>query len=496
MKTILGALLLPLKLCAWLLVFCVPTLGVWLASSIAAYLGGPVWLACATGLFLFPVLPLAWDIWATRRFERKQDEREAAAKPRTKRHVSFTDRLILRTFFLNIGFVALLVGAYPQLGFTAIATRGDWILDGWKSPRADVVRPVLFAAAEGLEWAYQLSRENPYERFDDEEPTPTPTPDEFGDTETRVLPPTPTQTPTPESAPRAPGDPPAWPMPDELHPLVAEMPESVKTSYEDVARYIGAHESDPFLRVKALNDFIAHRVAYDVPALSAAQFPPQDPKTVFETKLAVCAGYAKLLVAMAEITGDEVVYVTGVSRDESGGVAGGGHAWNAARIAGKWYLIDTTWNAGYVNGDTFTRRYRTDYLFTPPEAFGSDHLPDEEHWQLRPDPITRGEFIRQPMLRPEFHALGLRLLTPRRSQVDATGGTVVVRIDNPNRKKIFANAVPRPSGQVIDCETSGVREIQLRCAVPAGETYALRLFAGPPQETWYPMVGQFEVVSR
>lgn len=40
------------------IVVVVPALGVWVGSSLAAYLNGPVWLACLAGLLLFPVLPL------------------------------------------------------------------------------------------------------------------------------------------------------------------------------------------------------------------------------------------------------------------------------------------------------------------------------------------------------------------------------------------------------------------------------------------------------
>ena len=66
--------------------------------------------------------------------------------------------------------------------------------------------------------------------------------------------------------------------------------------------------------------------------------------------------------------GIEVIYVTGNSRDQHGAVDGVGHAWNAVRIEDEWYLMDATWDAGYVTGDTFTKQYETTYLFPPPEV--------------------------------------------------------------------------------------------------------------------------------
>src|SRR5690606_38214173 len=112
-----GLLSLPLfglKCLIWTLVVAVPLLAVWLASSLAAFLDGPIWVACAAGLLLFPVLPLAWDLWATSRWERGQERREREGKPRGERHLPFADRMVLRTFFLNVGFLVALVAAFPQ----------------------------------------------------------------------------------------------------------------------------------------------------------------------------------------------------------------------------------------------------------------------------------------------------------------------------------------------------------------------------------------------
>ena len=113
------------------------------------------------------------------------------------------------------------------------------------------------------------------------------------------------------------------------------MPATTKRSVTDVGRYIAARVNDPWERVKAIHDFTATHVAYDAPALVAGTYPPQDAETVLRNGLGVCAGYANLSKAIADVTGDHVVVVVGDSRDRNGGVAGGGHAWNAVRIGEK-----------------------------------------------------------------------------------------------------------------------------------------------------------------
>ena len=57
----------------------------------------------------------------------------------------------------------------------------------------------------------------------------------------------------------------------------------------------------------------------------------------------------KLLEALGQAIGEEIVYVTGDSRSSTSDLEGQSHAWNAAKIEGKWYLIDPTWNSGYVD---------------------------------------------------------------------------------------------------------------------------------------------------
>src|SRR5690606_30902274 len=78
------ALLLALKTCAWALVVAVPLLGVWAGSSLAVYADGPIWAAIVAGLCAFPLLPLAWEGFASLRRARKD-------KP-SPRFLTFADR--------------------------------------------------------------------------------------------------------------------------------------------------------------------------------------------------------------------------------------------------------------------------------------------------------------------------------------------------------------------------------------------------------------------
>ena len=515
-----------LKAIGWLLkglwyalVITTPVLGFWLASSLAAYLNGPVWVAWVAGVLAFPTLPLLWELIGHWRYQKKVERRRADGDEVRGRILTLSDRIVLRTLVINLVFLGVLAGLFPQAGFMALSTRGDWMLEERQQPWAEQTRAALFATAGGLEWLYNSTRDNPYEKWkedEDDEPVPTPvggeleradksaTDDGSGDDssstgddkateeeETANSQPDEQPDPTPSRG----GGPPSWPMPAKLHPAVATMPASAETSPEAVAKYIAARESDPYLRVKALYDYVTDRIRYDAPALAAGEYPPQDPETVFEARKAVCAGYAKLLDKMAETIGVNVVYVTGVSRDRNGDVGGNGHAWNAVEIDQKWYLIDATWGAGFVEGDKFTKRYNTEYLFTPPKVLGLDHFPDDEKWQLRDEPLTRGAFMRQPMLRAGFFERGLKLIDPRRSQI-TVDGPASLTVERPAGQYLLARLDATGGGKSKRCRVQGRKRVDVRCDIDRAGTYEVRLFANDSRQGQYDFVGKIGVNAR
>lgn len=494
-----GAIVLVLKTIAWAIVIAVPLLGVWAGSSLAVYWDQPIGAALVAGLCAFPLLPLAWEgVSALRRSRRE--------KP-PARVLTFADRLIVRTFVLNFVFLAAFLALWPVPIFEALASRGDWMLQGRTDERSESIRAGLLALADGMSWLYEAAKEdNPYEDeapavLPTPQPTPQPTPEP-----TRPSRPDPAPTPTHEAihedaharVARLRGSaPPRWPLPDDLHPLVRALPSDRETSIESVARYIAENEHDPYLRVKALHDYVADRIAYDAPVLSQPQssWPSQDAETVFASRRGVCAGYAHLMVALGEVTGDHIVYVVGDSRDEDDGISGVGHAWNAVEIEGRWYLMDATWDAGSVEGDRFTKQYDSDYFLTPPEMFSLDHLPEDPAWQLREDPVTRGEFVRQPRLKPGFFRAGFRLVTPDRSHVTARGA-FVARIDNPASHFALARIRPhRSSSQGERCDVTGGRTIEVRCRIPADGLWDVLVFESAERYATYWDVASFQVAG-
>jgi transglutaminase-like putative cysteine protease len=454
------------------LALALPLLGAWVASTLVVHHESSREMAVAVGLGIALVFPLAWEFLSL-------PPRQPGGA-RSQRLLKLRTRLLLRTWAVNFLFMAGALLISPRGVFTALSTRGDWMLPASGGPAIETARRLLFTAADGVEWAYVLATDNPYKDQlialvprppPQEQPRPgprvepLPSPSEPQKPSSSVTPPTaedPAKEPgsptgdTPQDPPddgdsdvmiswkpepKPPGSEPepepkrepkrepvllnpdnpidlaalkwkpevppsekpapfrgggrfTYPFLRELHPAVASVPSHMETDLASVAKYLVSRERDPFQRVKALHDYVADRVVYDVESLRTRNFASQLPADVFKSRKGVCAGYSNLLAAMGQAAGEEIVSIVGesLSQDTESGYES--HAWNAARIEGEWYLLDATWDAGAVLGDLYGRGYGTTYLFMPPRQFLSSHIPDDPAWQLLDPPLSRGEAMR------------------------------------------------------------------------------------------------------
>ncbi len=165
-----------LKASFWATVLAIPVLGIWIASSLAAYGNGPTWMAVLGGALLFPVLPLAWEAFAARRRSRKKAKSSGSflddldSRRRTEHVLNFGDRLLIRTLAINVVFVFGLLALSPRTAFNALTARGDWFLDNVEQPWVAKARLTILRGADKAEWLANLQEPNPYADMG-EEPT-------------------------------------------------------------------------------------------------------------------------------------------------------------------------------------------------------------------------------------------------------------------------------------------------------------------------------------
>lgn len=173
---------------------------------------------------------------------------------------------------------------------------------------------------------------------------------------------------------------------------------------EEINRVAGSD----FEKAKLAHDVTAVLISYDAASFWSGNLPPQDFASVIRSRKAVCEGYAAVYQKLCDNLGVTCRTIHGYARGVGSSlvteadVTEPNHAWNMVQLEGNWYLVDCTWDSGYMEGRAAKQRYSTDWLFLRPEHFIYSHLPEQQRDQLLATPLSPQEFSNLPDLRPKF----------------------------------------------------------------------------------------------
>lgn len=143
-------------------------------------------------------------------------------------------------------------------------------------------------------------------------------------------------------------------------------------------------------KARAVHDWLAENIYYDIDALRTGDYEASDAISVLENKRGVCEGYANLAAALLRNCGIPCAvqggYALGVGTDrvwnsDNINPAESNHAWNEICADGRWILMDATWdsrnvyeNESYIKGEYIERVYfDTDIVF-----FSLSHMAMEQ----------------------------------------------------------------------------------------------------------------------
>lgn len=256
--------------------------------------------------------------------------------------------------------------------------------------------------------------------------------------------------------------------------------------------------------VRLFHDWLAVNIRYDVKAYTSGRYPDQDFIQVIKSGMAVCSGYSNAFDKMCELARIKSEIVSGYSRGYgfslygSESMDGQKHSWNAVQCDGVWYLIDITWDAGFIEDRKFVQRYSVNYLFPEAHKFIYSHFPDQNHWQLLDRPISSQQFRDLPDMRKEFFTYGIDLLDPVK-KVNKVDNSYSIRLKTAEGVKLKANVFDSRGkkiegasfSQQIKKDTWQVDFYFLK----AGKWQVL-LYAKTENQESYSSFGQFGVQSR
>jgi putative cell wall-binding protein len=132
-----------------------------------------------------------------------------------------------------------------------------------------------------------------------------------------------------------------------------------------------------FQKEKAVHDYIANNVQYDVENYYNNTIPRESysPYGALIKGIAVCEGYAEATDLLLNLAGIESTIVVG---EADNGSARGDHAWNIVKINGMYRHLDTTWDDPLSPWNGITVEY--DYFNLTDDEMSIDHFWDKSQY--------------------------------------------------------------------------------------------------------------------
>ena len=250
---------------------------------------------------------------------------------------------------------------------------------------------------------------------------------------------------------------------------------------------------DPVRQVKILHDWIALNISYDAFSFSRGVIPEQSYSSVLKARKAVCDGYSSLFLQMCTLAKIKCHKLSGYARaveydplsPEISSQTN--HAWNAVFINGNWYLVDVTWDAGYVKGKgtySFVKRYTTEYFLLEPSYIIHTHFPESPMWQLLPTKLTKNDFYALPYFTGDFFD-SVVTTEPVLTSMNKASDTATLKLIVKDGNRISAH-LSDSQGIVLKSATlvtlvDGVYQIQM--SFPKSGLYSLQLYSGKKGKT-------------
>ena len=203
--------------------------------------------------------------------------------------------------------------------------------------------------------------------------------------------------------------------------ILEESPLRTETTLDKFIKYI-QKKSKKLSEVEKswlIYKWISTNIEYDFAGVNDKNYDITEEVT-FNRGKSICSGYANLFKKFGDNLDLIVEIIGGYSKGFNYEITdkfeeSESHAWNAVKINGDWYFIETTWGAGYgEDHKKFVKRFTGYYFFTPPIQFVRGHFPNEKKWQLLPkkEMIDQKKFMEFVDLKSNFYDLGFDYIDP------------------------------------------------------------------------------------
>ena len=154
---------------------------------------------------------------------------------------------------------------------------------------------------------------------------------------------------------------------DLLYYDTPEQQDAMDTAVADLLDDLDVYEASDFEKVCSIYEWLCTNITYDNVNLENESYVLKyTAYAALVNKTAVCQGYANLFYRLALELGVDSRLIAGIGN-------GGPHAWNIVKLDGKYYNLDATWDATYVQAG-----YDCAYFLKCTETF-DDHYRNDEY---------------------------------------------------------------------------------------------------------------------
>ena len=178
---------------------------------------------------------------------------------------------------------------------------------------------------------------------------------------------------------------------------------------------------DKIDRARAIYDWIALNISYDIKAARSNSTMKNSPADVLLSRKAVGIGFARLFQDMCSSADIRCLTADGFVKNNTEQIGEKGaeinHSWAVVQLGQSpdtWYYVDPAWGSGYADAEmkVFTKSFTDAYFFTDKAVFNLQHYPDNEAWKLGSAPKNKKDFYTLPLIKVAAPEFGMKKFTP------------------------------------------------------------------------------------
>ncbi len=194
--------------------------------------------------------------------------------------------------------------------------------------------------------------------------------------------------------------------------------EKARAAYTWIATNLNYNSRNPFLIYDTKIYIVSDEEDYQ------RRLKKEDEKTAlkaFQTKKAVCKGYAYLYRKICDIIGIENKVVLGYIKSSSYEIGyvpdRKNHAWNAIKIDGQWKFIDATQGSGFSYKGVWQPKFNKAYFDIKKETIKNTHFPEDIFWRNYTGQKPLKEFSDLPVFSKAYFNSNFQVVSPSSGQI-------------------------------------------------------------------------------